>query len=75
MPTRSKFAFRQGFLMFWSTAAKMLLPRGGGGMCMLFEICAKRPFPKCMGRGVYVVNFEHGAVNGTRHRAQAMLRG
>ena len=23
----------------------------GGGMCMLFEICEKRPFQKCMGSG------------------------
>ena len=24
---------------------------GGGGMCILFEICKKTPFQKCMGWG------------------------
>ena len=24
---------------------------GGGGMCILFEICKKTPFQKCMGLG------------------------
>ena len=30
---------------------KISFRRGGGGMCMLFEICEKRPFQKCMGWG------------------------
>ena len=40
---------------------------------MHFEICAKMLFQKCMGwgGGVRGHNFEHGAVNGTTHRAQA----
>ena len=50
VPTRSKFAFQQGFLNFWSNVPKCHY-LGGGGMCMLFEICAKRPFRKCMGWG------------------------
>ena len=49
VPTRSKFAIFQGFLTFWSNAPKFRSI--GGGMCMLFEICEKRPFQKCMGWG------------------------
>ena len=49
MPTRSKFVFFQGFLNFLSKAPKF--HSVGGGMCMLFEICEKRPFQKCMGWG------------------------
>ena len=50
MPTRSKFTFFQVFLNFWSNAPKCCsLGGGGGGMCMLSEICEKRPFQKCMG--------------------------
>ena len=49
VPTRSKFAIFQGFLTFWSNALKFRSV--GGGMCMLFEICEKRPFQKCMGWG------------------------
>ena len=39
-------------------------------MCMLFEICEKRPFQKCMGwgGGVGGHSFEHRAVHGTTHR-------
>ena len=50
---------------------------GGGGMCMLFEICEKRPFQKGMGwgGGVGGHSFAHRAVNGRTHRAQAMLQG
>ena len=57
VPRRSKFAFRQGFLNFWSNAPKCCyLGGGGGGMWMLFESCAKRPSQKCMGwGGGYVV--------------------
>ena len=50
VPTRSKFAIFQGFLTFWSNALKFR-PIGGGSMCILFEICEKRPFQKCMGWG------------------------
>ena len=33
--------------------SKIRSVEGGYGMCMLFEICEKRPFQKCMGwRGV-----------------------
>ena len=43
---------------------------GAGGMCMLFEICEKRPFQKCMGWGGWTVgSFAHRAVNGRTHRA------
>ena len=46
-------------------------------MCMLFEICEKTPFQKCMGGvgGVGGHSFAHRAVNGRTHRAQAMLQG
>ena len=50
LPTRSKFPFFQTFLNFWSNAPKCR-HLGGGGMCMLFEICEKTPFQKCMGKG------------------------
>ena len=49
VPPRSKFAIFQGFLTFWSNALKFRSV--GGGMCMLFEICEKRLFQKCMGWG------------------------
>ena len=49
MPTRSVFTFFQTFLNFWSNAPKCR--HLGGGMCMLFEICEKTPFQKCMGWG------------------------
>ena len=49
MPTRSKFVFFQGFLDFLSKAPKF--HSVGGGMCIFFEICEKRPFQKCMGLG------------------------
>ena len=52
MPTRSVFTFFQTFLNFWSNAPKCRhLGGGGGGMCMLFEICEKTSFQKCMGWG------------------------
>ena len=45
-------------------------------MCMLFEICEKRPFQKCMGwGGVGGHSFAHRAVQGRTHRAQAMVQG
>ena len=47
MPTRSKFVYFQGFLHFSARAPKFRFV--GGGMCILFEICEKRPFQKCMG--------------------------
>ena len=47
LPTRSVFTFFQTFLNFWSNAPKCR--HLGGGMCMLFEICEKTPFQKCMG--------------------------
>ena len=73
VPTRSKFAIFQGFLTFWSNARKFRSV--GGAMCMLFEICEKRPFQKCMdwGGGVGGHSFAQRAVNGRTHRAQAML--
>ena len=49
LPTRSKFALFQGFLNFSSNAPKFRSV--GGGMCILFEICEKRPFQKCMSKG------------------------
>ena len=36
-----------GFSQLLVQCTKMSLP--WGGMCMLFEICEKRPFQKCMG--------------------------
>ena len=50
MPTRSKFALFHGFLNFSSKPPKFRSV-GGGGLCILFEICEKRPFLKCMGKG------------------------
>ena len=41
--------FFQLFLNFWSNAPKCR--HLGGGMSMLFEICEKTPFQKCMGWG------------------------
>ena len=41
--------FFQGFLNFLSKAPKF--HSVGGGMCILLEICEKRPFQKCMGWG------------------------
>ena len=49
LPTRSVFTFFQTFLNFWSNAPKCR--HLGGGLCMLFEICEKTPFQKCMGWG------------------------
>ena len=50
MPTQSEFATFRGFFKFWSNAPKFRsVGGGGGGMCMIFEICEKRPFQKCMG--------------------------
>ena len=71
VPTRSKFAIFQDFLTFWSNALNF--HSVGGGMCMLFEICEKRPFQKCMGWGGGGHSFAQRAVNGRTHRAQAML--
>ena len=51
MPTRSEFAIFRGFFKFWSNAPNFRSVGGGGGMCMLFEICEKRLFQKCMGWG------------------------
>ena len=77
LPTRSAFTFFQNFLNFWSNAPKCRHLGGGGGMCMLFEICEKMPFQKCMGwgGGVGGHSFAHRAVNERTHRAQAMLQG
>ena len=50
LPTRSEFAIFSEIFQFLVQCTKMLLPRGGG-MCMLFEICEKRLFQKCMGWG------------------------
>ena len=59
-PTRWVLAFFPGFLNFSSDAPKYralghpmrrnIVPLGGG-ICILFEICVKRPFQKCMGWG------------------------
>ena len=42
--------FRQ-FLQLLLPCANMSSLGGGGGMCILFEICKKTPFQKCMGWG------------------------
>ena len=48
-PTRWGFPhFPRGFLNSSSDAPKYR-SLWGGGMCILFEICEKRPFQKCMG--------------------------
>ena len=38
-----------GFSQFFVQCTK--ISSVGGGMCILFEICEKRPFQKCMGKG------------------------
>ena len=38
-----------GFSQFFVQCTKISFRRGG--MCTLFEICEKRPFQKCMGKG------------------------
>ena len=50
-PTQWVLALFLGFMNFWSNAPKFRPVGGGGGMCMLFEICEKRPFQKCMSWG------------------------
>ena len=47
-PTRWVLALFLGFMNFWSNAPKFRFVGGGG---ILFEICEKRPFQKCMGWG------------------------
>ena len=42
--------FFSGFSQFFVQCTKISSCRGGGGMCILFEICEKRPFQKCMGK-------------------------
>ena len=49
LPTRSKFALFQGFIRFFVQCTKISFRRGC--MCLLFEICEKRPFQKCIGWG------------------------
>ena len=39
------------FSQFFVQCTKISFRRGGGGMCILFKICEKRPFQKCMGCG------------------------
>ena len=64
-----------GFSQLLVQCTKMSL-LWGGGMCMLFKICEKRPFQKCMGwGGVGGHSFAHRAVQGRTHRAQAMVQG
>ena len=49
-PTRWVLALFRGFMIFWSNAPKFRPI--WGGMCILFEICEKRPFLSdfCAGR-------------------------
>ena len=35
----------------FASACKHVVTGGGGGMCILFEICMKTLFQKCMGLG------------------------
>ena len=50
LPTRSKFTFFRFFSTFGLMHQNVVTcGGGGGGMCMLFENCEKRPFQKCMG--------------------------
>ena len=39
------------FLQLLLPCANMSSPGGGGGMCILFEICKKTPIQKCKGGG------------------------
>ena len=48
-PTRWVLALFLGFVNFWSNVPKFR--PFWGGMCILFEICEKGPFQKCMGLG------------------------
>ena len=50
-PTQWILALFLGFVNFWSNAPKHCLFFLRGGMCILFEMCEKRPFQKCMGWG------------------------
>ena len=50
-PTRWVLAFFLDFFNFSSDVPKYRSLGGGGGICILFEICVKRPFQKCMGWG------------------------
>ena len=43
--------FFRVFSTFGPMHQNVVTSGGGGGMCMLFEICEKRPFQKCMGWG------------------------
>ena len=47
VPPRWVLAFVLEFLNFWSDAPEFRSV--GGGMCILFEICEKSLFQKCMG--------------------------
>ena len=51
VPTPSKLAIFHGFLTFWSNAPKIRSVGGGGGMCMLFEICEKKAVSEMYGLG------------------------
>ena len=69
-PTRWVLALFVGFLNFWS-AAPNFRSVVWGGMCILFEICEKRPFQKCMGWGrVGCHTFEHKAGTWTMHGSE-----
>ena len=54
-PTRWVLGLFVGFLNFRSVAPNFRSVwgggGGGGGMCILFEICEKMPFQKCVGWG------------------------
>ena len=46
---------------------------GGGGMCILFEICKKTPFQKCMGLGGGDI-FQHSTTHRTVDTNMALHR-
>ena len=51
LPTLWVLALFGNFYNFCSDVQTCPHLGGGGGMCILFEICEKRPFQKCMGWG------------------------
>ena len=73
-PTPSEFAIFRGYFNFWSNAAECCYL--GRDTCVLFEVCEKRSFQKCMGWGMGVGghSFEHRAVNETPHMTRQCSR-
>ena len=60
MPTRRVSPLFWGFLNFFGLMCQNFVLLGGGGYVLLFEICEKRPFQKCMGLGLAGNSAMHG---------------